>query len=115
MGKKAFQALNLAIAVGFTAVFAAVVVPALVENPDIIGAFGAGFVNPFASGYASDVFFCWGALAVWVIYEAKTHNIRHGWVCLALGVVPGVAVGLSLYLILRQRQLQEHALDPKDA
>jgi hypothetical protein len=38
-------------------------VPALLTNPDLFGAFAAGFVNPYASGYTADVFFCWVALA----------------------------------------------------
>jgi hypothetical protein len=101
---RVFHGLCLALALGFSAVFAAVVVPPLLENPDVLGAFGAGFVNPYASGYSADVLFCWALLAVWVVYEARTRNVKHGWVCLLLGVVPGVAVGFGLYLVLRSRQ-----------
>lgn len=87
----------------FTAIFIIVVIPPLIENPDIVGAFSAGFVNPYASGYSADVICCWLILCIWVIYESS--KVKHGWICLLLGFVPGVAVGLALYLILRQRQL----------
>ncbi len=106
MTERLFRGLCLALAVGFAAVFCGVVVPPLLDDPDVLGAFGAGFVNPYASGYSDDVLFCWAILAVWVAYEATTRKVKHGWICLALGVVPGVAVGLGLYLVLRSRQLR---------
>ena len=93
----------LAVCLLFTGVFIFVVIPPLIETPDIIGAFAAGFVNPYASGYSADVICCWLILCIWVIYESR--QVKHGWICLLLGFVPGVAVGLGLYLIMRQRQL----------
>ena len=107
MNHRAFETAMIVVAVVFTTIFATVVVPALFEDGDIVGAFAAGFVNPYSSGYSSDVIACWFALAIWVIYERNRYAIRHGWVCLLLGVVPGVAVGLPLYIVLRARQLQE--------
>ncbi len=89
-----------ALALGFTAVFAVVVGPPLVASGDVPGAFAAGFVNPYASGYSFDVFFTWAVLAVWVLHERR----RHGWIALVLGVAPGVAVGLAAYLLIRARQ-----------
>lgn len=106
MNDRLYQGALIALALGFSLAFLLIVVPPLIQNPDIIGAFAAGFVNPYASGYSLDVFFCWAALLVLVLYEARALHIRHGWVCLLLGIVPGVAVGLSLYLLLRHRQLQ---------
>lgn len=103
--KTIFEVLCIGIALVFSAIFAAVVIPALVQDGDIIGAFAAGFVNPYSSGYSSDVILCWVVLAVWIFYEAKTLGVKHGWICLALGAVPGVAVGFPLYLVLRNRQL----------
>ncbi|WP_353254415.1 DUF2834 domain-containing protein [Salinisphaera sp. PC39] len=72
-----------------------------------MGAFAAGFVNPYASGYSTDVLFCWAILAAWVAYEAKKYSVRNGWVCLLLGIVPGVAVGFAMYLLLRAKQVGE--------
>lgn len=74
------------------------------EDPDIIGAFAGGFVNPYASGYSTDVLCCWVILLLWVIYEYP--RIKHGWICLLLGLVPGVAFGFALYLIMRTNQLK---------
>ena len=66
-----------------------------------------GFVNPYSSGYSSDVIACWLILMVWIVYEAKNKGVKHGWICILLGAVPGVAVGFALYLILRVKQLAE--------
>jgi uncharacterized protein DUF2834 len=107
MNEKTFKLILAFIAVAFTVTFCILVVPALVNDFDIIGAFAAGFVNPYAAGYSSDVLFCWATLFVWVIYEAKVLSVKYGWVCLVLGVVPGVAVGFALYLILRTRQINQ--------
>ena len=91
-------------ATAFTLAFLLICIPPFLENPDIIAAFAGGFVNPYASGYALDIFFTWGILAAWILYEAKAKGIRHGWIALLLGIVPGVAVGLAVYLLLRLKQ-----------
>lgn len=105
MNEITFKYVMYGIAFVFTIVFGIVVMPPLIENPDIIGAFAAGFVNPYASGYSTDVLLCWATLAVWVVYESRVHSVKHGWVCLVLGMVPGVAVGFPLYLVLRNSQI----------
>lgn len=105
MSERNFHTVILIIAAGFTALFCVVVVPPLIQDPDIRGAFGAGFVNPYSSGYSADVIACWLILAVWVVHEARSRNVRYGWFCLLVGVVPGVAVGFAAYLVLRARQL----------
>lgn len=104
MKEQVFKISIGAIAVLFTVIFCIVVVPPLIENPDIIGALLEGFVNPYASGYATDVFCCWAILLVWVIYESP--KVKYGWICLLLGFIPGVAVGLAVYLLLRTNQLK---------
>ena len=104
MNDKIFKLALVFVAIGFSLVFCIVVVPPLIENPDIFGAFAAGFVNPYAAGYSSDVLFCWAALAILVAYEAKVLSVKHGWVCLVLGIVPGVA-GLALYFLIRHHQI----------
>ncbi len=102
-----FRIALLSLAIFFTAFFAIVIVPPLIQDPDIVGALAAGFVNPYASGYSTDVIVCWIVLALWVVYEACELGVRHGWICLLLGLVPGVAVGFALYLLLRSKQLVE--------
>lgn len=107
MNDKIFRWSLFIVAIGFTITFCIIVLPPLLANPDIIGAFSAGFVNPYASGYSADVLFCYLALVIFVIYDAKRFGVKHGWACLMLGIVPGVAVGLSLYLILRTKQINQ--------
>lgn len=93
------------IGIGFALFFFATVVPPLLENPDVIGAIAAGFVNPYAAGYSTDVITCWLVLAVWVVYDAINNKVKHGWLCLVIGMIPGVATGFALYLVLRGKQL----------
>ena len=107
MSETLFRRLLIAAALFFSLFFAVVVIPPLIANPDVWGAFEAGFVNPYSSGYSTDVLVCWFVLAVWVVYEAKAYSIRHGWICLLIGIVPGVAVGFALYLLLRSKQLKQ--------
>lgn len=96
-----FKNLILAVAIIFTVFFCFTIIPALIANPDIIGAITAGFVNPYASGYSTDVILCGLVLAIWIIYEAKQHSIKSGWICIVLSLVPGVVVGFALYLVIR--------------
>lgn len=107
MNEKYFKIGVAAVAIIFTLVFAVVIIPPLMEDPDIIGAFASGFVNPYASGYSVDVFCCWAILLIWIIYESP--KVKYGWVCLLLGLVPGVAVGFAVYLLLRMKQLKPKA------
>ena len=88
----------------FTLAFSFLAIPSFIQNPDIIGAFGQGFVNPYASAYAIDTFCCWAILVFWIIYEFP--KVKYGWVCIFPGIIPGVAVGFALYLILRTIQFK---------
>ncbi|MGB1922527.1 MAG: DUF2834 domain-containing protein [Alcanivorax sp.] len=88
MSEKLFRRLLLLVALSFSAVFAVLIIPPLLANPDIIAAAAGGFVNPFAAGYATDVILCWVVLAIWVIFERQRYQIRGGWLALLLGVVP---------------------------
>jgi hypothetical protein len=111
MSKKTFEYALIAVAICFLCIFCVLIIPALIADFDIVGAFAAGFVNPYSSGYSADVILCWVALLIWVTYEAKVYAIRHGWICVFLGLVPGVAVGFALYVVLRNRQLRQVALN----
>lgn len=71
----------------------------------MLGAFAAGFVNPYSSGYSLDVILCALILFVWIFYERKARGIKHGWIAIPLSFVPGVATGFAVYLVLRSRQL----------
>jgi hypothetical protein len=107
-----FKTFVVAIGVSFAAAFTYVVVPPLLDSGDIVGGFAAGFVNPYATGYALDTIACWCVLAVWVAYERSRYRVRHGWLALVLGVAPGVATGFALYLVLRMPQLERQRTAP---
>lgn len=92
------------ISLGITALifiiyFGTTVIPAFLETKNIIEAINGGFVNPYSSAYSMDAILSWVVLTIWVIYESK--KVKHGWICLLLGLFPGVAVGFALYLVLR--------------
>jgi hypothetical protein len=89
----------------FAVAFCVVVVPPLLESGDIISAFAAGFVNPYASGYSLDTILCGLILFVWVAYERAASGIKHGWVAFPLAIAPGVATAFAVYLIIRSRQV----------
>jgi len=91
----------LAVGAGFALFFFVTMGPPFVADPDLLGAFAAGFVNPYSTGYSVDTICCWVLLAILVVRERG--RVRGGWLCLLLGVVPGVATGLALYLYLRSR------------
>lgn len=107
MSESVFRTIVICAAIFFTSFFAWVVLPPLIEDRDVWGAFTAGFVNPYSSGYSTDVLVCWVILAAWVAYEARAYSVRKGWVCVLLGIVPGVAVGFAFYLLLRAKQVGE--------
>ncbi|MEO0441531.1 MAG: DUF2834 domain-containing protein [Pseudomonadota bacterium] len=107
MSTSFFKATIIFAAAIFLGVFCLIVLPPVLVSGDVVGAFAAGFVNPYASGYSTDVLACWVILVAWIAYEAKALGVRHGWICAVLGIIPGVAVGFALYLLLRMRQLQE--------
>ena len=105
MSKRLFEIACAVVALAFTAAFCVVVVPPLWASGDILGAFAAGFVNPYASGYSLDVFFCAFMLIFWIAYERSALKIRHGWIAIPLCFVPGVAPAFAIYLIIRGRQV----------
>lgn len=107
MSRTLFEVLCVISGLAFAVAFAVIVIPALIATQDIPGAFAAGFVNPFSSGYSIDVIICAVLLAIWVIYERSALQIKHGWIAIPLSIVPGVAVGMAYYLILRSRALSK--------
>ena len=104
MTQRSFISIVAAIGVAFTAAFAVLVMPSLLRDRSILDALSAGFVNPYATGFSLDTLSSWLVLTVWIIYEARASGIRHGWIAIALGLIPGTATGLAAYLILRTMQ-----------
>ena len=103
MSKSVYESLVVLLGAAFAVAFVVIVMPPLLESGDVVGAFAAGFVNPYSSGYSLDAILTGLILVVWVLYERSTLGVRHGWVAIILCFVPGVAVALAYYLILRTR------------
>jgi len=104
VSRKTFETLVATLGVMFALCFMVIVVPPLWQSGDVFGAFAAGFVNPFASGYSLDVILCALILYVWIFYERKAYGIRHGWIAVPLSLLPGVATAFAVYLVLRSQQ-----------
>lgn len=108
MSKDVFEYTIIILGAVFTVAFFVIVVPALLESKDIVGAFAAGFVNPYSSGYALDTIICGLILIIWVLYERKSLNLKHGWIVIPLSFAPGVATAFAVYLVIRSRQLSSN-------
>jgi hypothetical protein len=76
MTRSFFEALALALGTIFAIAFFVIVIPPLAASSDIAGAFGAGFVNPFSTGYSVDAVLCGAILIVWIIYDKITLKIN---------------------------------------
>lgn len=98
MNEKFFEGALACIATGFTIVFCVFVIPSPNAAPNIIAAFAAGSVDLFAAGSSIDVILCWAVLAILITYEAMIFSVGHAWICLVIGIAPGVALGCPLYL-----------------
>ena len=107
MPKSLFQGLVILLGLTFAIAFAVIIGPPLLESGDVAGAFAAGFVNPYSSGYALDAIITGLILIVWVIYERQALGVRHGWIAIPLCFIPGVAVALAYYLVIRLRTARE--------
>ena len=108
MTKAQFETGALLIGAAFAVAFGVIVAPALMQTGDVPGAFAAGFVNPFSSGYALDAILCGLMLIVWMLYERAAFAIRHGWIVVPLCFLPGVATAFAVYLVMRSRQLGQN-------
>ncbi|NQY41344.1 MAG: DUF2834 domain-containing protein [Henriciella sp.] len=108
MSKSIFESVIAGLSAAFAVLFAIIVVPPLLQSGDVFGAFAAGFVNPFSTGYSLDVILCALILFAWIIHERGAAGIKHGWIAIPLSFVPGVATGFAFYLVLRSRQLAAH-------
>lgn len=99
----------IAIAVAFTVLFVVIPVPALLDDRPgglVDAFFSASFQNPFAAGYSLDVWATGFALLTWIVHEWRAYGVRRGWIAVLLSFVPGVAVGLVAYLLIREPQLR---------
>ena len=105
MNRVFFEAAVLVVGAAFAIAFGMIVAPALMETGDVPGAFAAGFVNPFSSGYSLDVILCGVILTLWMFYERSALKVRHGWIVIPLSFAPGVATAFAVYLVMRSRQL----------
>lgn len=107
MSKTIYTYLIVLLGIGFALAFCVIVVPPLLESKDVIGAFAAGFVNPYSSGYSLDTIFCGLILIAWVLYERSALKVKYGWVVIPLCIVPGVATAFAAYLLIRMRHLHD--------
>ncbi len=108
MTEKSFKTGLITLAAIFTVLFLLIIGAALGDlTPATV--VDDMFANPAASGVSTDVLLTYAVLALWVVYEATAKKVRHGWIALLVGIVPGVTVGLAAYLLIRMRQVEAQA------
>lgn len=110
MTQRSFIYITGMIGLAFAIAFAVLVLPSLMKDLSIVTALSSGFVNPYSTGFSLDTLSSWLVLTVWIVYEARSSGIRHGWIAILLGLIPGTATGFAFYLILRTIQLRKEAI-----
>jgi len=106
INKKMFRLLLWMLIILFSLFFFISFLPHVISDANIIIVLQSGFVNPYATGYSIDLIATWLVLIVLVLHESHTHKIKGGWLCILLGLVPGVVVGWAAYLLLRSKQIE---------
>ena len=109
MTERIFKAGLVGLAALFVVLFVVILAPA-VGDLTLGKAIDDMFGTPVSSGVSTDILLTYAVLFLWVVYEAMTKKIRHGWIALVLGAV-GVAVALPAYLLIRMRQVHEADTD----
>ncbi len=71
--------------------------------------FSSGFVNPGAAFLTVDAIIGSMAFLCWMFPEAKALGMRHAWVYLLLTVTVAFAVGFPVFLLMRERKLQQRS------
>jgi hypothetical protein len=82
----------------------------MVETGDMLtydGLFAAGFATLLASSLTSDFIIGSTAVLVWMVVDARRLGMRHWWVYLAVTFLIAFASACPLYLLMRERRLQQ--------
>lgn len=70
-------------------------------------------VNPATTSALADLSFTYLIVGIWIVLEGRRLAMRHAWLCVPITVFVSLALGLALFLILRERRLR--ALPPATA
>jgi Terpene cyclase DEP1 len=71
-----------------------------------LASFLAGaYANPAAASLSSDLLFLTVVAVVWMVIEARRHEIRFVWLYVAMGFAVAISVAFPLFLIARERRL----------
>ncbi|PSB29213.1 DUF2834 domain-containing protein [Chlorogloea sp. CCALA 695] len=66
------------------------------------------FVNRISSFFAMDLIVSSLALWVFIFWEGSRLGMKNLWVYIASNLLVGVSLGLPLFLLMRQRKLEEY-------
>jgi hypothetical protein len=82
--------------------------PFLLEKGLNINAFlGQLFTNQISGFFGMDVIVSSVVLWIFVFSEGSRLNMKNLWIYIASNLLVGVSLGLPLFLLMRQRQLEE--------
>lgn len=65
------------------------------------------FTNPASSGFSMDILVSSFALWVFVFWEGSRLKMNHLWIYIVSNLLVGVSLGLPLFLLMRQRRLEQ--------
>lgn len=75
-----------------------------------VGAFVAGgYANPAAGSLTTDLLVALASFLAWSWHEARRLAMRHWWVYVAVTFLVAFAVAFPLFLLARDRRLEESA------
>ena len=65
------------------------------------------FANPISSFFGADVIVSSLVLWVFLYQETRKRTVRHWWVCIIANLAVGVSLGLPLFLLLREVEIDK--------
>ncbi len=89
-------------------------IPFLLEKGLNINAFfGQLFANQISGFFGMDVIVSSVVLWIFVFSEGSRLKMKNLWIYIASNLLVGVSLGLPLFLLMRQRQLEQTALSDR--
>jgi hypothetical protein len=79
------------------------------EAPSFLAFFREGYVSPATTSMTNDLGVVFVAFCAWVIGEARSAGMKHGWVYIPLAGFVALAVAFPLFLFQRSRALRRAA------
>lgn len=64
-------------------------------------------VNPATTSALADLSFTYAIVGIWIVAESRRLGMRRAWLFVPVTVFVSLALGLGLFLVLRERRLRQ--------